>query len=150
MFALFFWLSMGGKGSKLPSFGQKSQFGPNLAVYGPKILIFVGVSKVLVPTEWKKPPRQLVRIVFWSGIGSNGPKRHDRHGLVELTYFDHPYSPNKQLLASRCCMVDVYNGYPDEREILSSEGAHRKRHCWADIKDMKRVCGVMFWCFAHF
>ena len=48
----------------MPIFGQKASFGPNLAVYGPKIGTHV--------TE--NPPRHLVLIVFWWGMGSNGPK----------------------------------------------------------------------------
>ena len=40
------WLSMGPNWPKIPIFGQeKVNFGPNLAVYGPKILIFSGVRK---------------------------------------------------------------------------------------------------------
>ena len=53
---------------------KNADFGPNLAVFGPKILIFTGVSKRFGTPTMEKPPRQLVRIVFWSGIRSNGPK----------------------------------------------------------------------------
>ena len=53
---------------------KNAYFGPNLAVFGPKILIFRGVSKSFGTQIMEKPPRQLVRIVFWSGMGSNGPK----------------------------------------------------------------------------
>ena len=49
-------------------------FGPNLAVFGPKILIFMWVSKSFGIHITEKTPRQLVRIVFRSGIGLNGPK----------------------------------------------------------------------------
>ena len=66
--AFFFWSGSKSNGPKMPIFG------PNLAVYGPKILIFMGVSKTFGTHITKKPPRQLVQIVFWSVIGSNGPK----------------------------------------------------------------------------
>ena len=56
---------------------KNADFGPNLAVFGPKILIFMGVSKKFWYQHNRKPPRQLVRIVFWSGIRSNGPKNAD-------------------------------------------------------------------------
>ena len=49
-------------------------FGPNLVVFGPKILIFMGVSKSFGTHIMEKPPRQLVRIDFWSGNRSNGTK----------------------------------------------------------------------------
>ena len=41
---------------------------------GQKILIHTRGSKSLDTHVTEKPPRQLVRIVFRSGIGSNGPK----------------------------------------------------------------------------
>ena len=53
---------------KKPTLGQIWPF------MGQKILIFKGVSKSF-GTHWtRKPHRQLVWIVFWSGIGSNGRK----------------------------------------------------------------------------
>ena len=52
---------------------KKNNFGQNLAVYWPTILITMGVSKSFGTHKTEKPPRQLVRIVFWSGIGSNEP-----------------------------------------------------------------------------
>ena len=54
---------------------KNADFGPNLAVFGPKILIFMGVSKSFGTTHNRKPPRQLVCFVSWSGLGSNGSKR---------------------------------------------------------------------------
>ena len=42
--------------------------------FGPKIQIFMGVSKGFGTHIMEKPPRQLVRIVFWSGVRSNGQK----------------------------------------------------------------------------
>ena len=41
---------------------------------GPKILIFMGLSKTFGTNIAEKPLSQLVQIVFWSGIGSNRPK----------------------------------------------------------------------------
>ena len=71
---IVYWSGMGPNGPKMPIFGQKSQFWANLAIYGPKILIFMWVSKSFGIHITEKPPRQLVRIVFRSGIGLNGPK----------------------------------------------------------------------------
>ena len=53
---------------------KKAYFGPNLAVFGTKFLIFMGVSKSFGTDITEKPPRHLVCIVFWSGMGPNGPK----------------------------------------------------------------------------
>ena len=53
---------------------QKCQFWTKFGLFGPKILILTGVSKSFGTNIMEKPPRQLVRIVFWSGIKSNGPK----------------------------------------------------------------------------
>ena len=39
-----------------------------------EIQIFMGVSKSFGTHITEKPPRQLVRILFWSRIGSKGPK----------------------------------------------------------------------------
>ena len=52
----------------------ESFYGPNLAIFEPKILIFTGVSKKFDTHSRIEPPTHLVRIVFWLGIGSNGPK----------------------------------------------------------------------------
>ena len=71
---IVYWSGMGPNGPKMPIFGQKSQFWANLAIYGPKILIFMWVSKSFGIHITEKPSRQLVRIVFRSGIGLNGPK----------------------------------------------------------------------------
>ena len=73
---LILWSAMGSNGPKMPIFGKKRvNFGPNLAINGPKILIFMGVSKSFGTHTTEKSSRQLVQIVFWSGIGSNGPKQ---------------------------------------------------------------------------
>ena len=51
---------------------KKTNFGPNLAIFGPKTLIFMGVSKSFGNHIMEKPPGQLLRIVFglaWEQIG---------------------------------------------------------------------------------
>ena len=57
-----------------PKMTKNAECWPNLAVFGPKILVFRGVRKSFGTQIMGKPPRQLVHIVFWSGIRSNGPK----------------------------------------------------------------------------
>ena len=55
-------------------FGRKKPISGQFVVYGPKIQIFMGVSKSFGNHIMEKPPRQLVLIVFWLGIRSNRPK----------------------------------------------------------------------------
>ena len=62
-----------GLGTKRANNAEKANFGPNLAIFGPKILIFMRVSKSF-GTNITETPMELVRIVFWSDIRSNGPK----------------------------------------------------------------------------
>ena len=71
---IVFWLGMGPNGPKMPIFGQKSQFWAKLSRFWPKILIFMGISKRFGTQITEEPPRQLFRIVYWSGMGPNGPK----------------------------------------------------------------------------
>ena len=55
---------------------KNAYFGPNLAVFGPKILIFRGASKSFGTWIMEKPPRQLVRIDFFgSSIATNESER---------------------------------------------------------------------------
>ena len=61
LICIIFWSATGSNGPKMPIFGKKANFGPNLAVYGPKILIFIGVSKNVGTSITEKPSRQLVR-----------------------------------------------------------------------------------------
>ena len=53
---------------------KNAYFGPNLAVFGQKILTFMGGGKSFGTNVTKKPPRHLVGNVYWSGVGSFGPK----------------------------------------------------------------------------
>ena len=53
---------------------QKCQFQAKLVIFGQKILIFTGEIKSFVPHITENPPRHLVRIVFWSGMGPNVQK----------------------------------------------------------------------------
>ena len=58
----------------LAQIDQNANFGPNLVVLGQKILISTGKIKSFVTHITENPPRHLVRIVFWSGIGQNVQK----------------------------------------------------------------------------
>ena len=74
LFALLFGRAfdkMGKKANICPKLTKNAYFGPILAVFGPKILIFMGVSKSFGTNITENPPRHLVHIVFWSGIGQN-------------------------------------------------------------------------------
>ena len=51
---------------------KNANFGPNLVVLVQKILIFTGEIKSFVPHITETPPRHVVRIGFWSGMGRNG------------------------------------------------------------------------------
>ena len=57
-----------------PKLTKTANFGPNLVVFGQKILIFTGEIQIFVTHITEKPPRHLVHIVFWSGIGQNVQK----------------------------------------------------------------------------
>ena len=58
-----------------PKSTKNANFGPNLVVFGQKILFFPGDSKSFDTHITEKPPRHLVCIVFWSGMAPNGPER---------------------------------------------------------------------------
>ena len=53
---------------------KNASFGPNLAIFGQKILFFTGEIKSFVTHITENPPRHLVHIVFWSGIGQKVQK----------------------------------------------------------------------------
>ena len=53
---------------------KNEDFGQNFAVLGSHILVFTGVSKSFGTHVTEKTPRQLVRIVFRSGVEPNEPK----------------------------------------------------------------------------
>ena len=55
----------------LAQIDQNANFGPNLVVFGHKILFFTGEIKIFVTYITENPSRHLVHIVFWSGIGKN-------------------------------------------------------------------------------
>ena len=54
-----------------PKLTKNANFGPNLVVFGQKILFFTGEIISFVTHITENPPRHLVHIVFWSGIGQN-------------------------------------------------------------------------------
>ena len=57
-----------------PKLTKNANFGPNLVVFGQKILFFTGEIKSFVTHITENPPRHLVHIVFWSGIGQKVQK----------------------------------------------------------------------------
>ena len=61
-------------GMAWPKKNKNAIFGPNLDFFGQKILIFTGEIKSFVTHITENPPRHLVHIVFWSGIGQNVKK----------------------------------------------------------------------------
>ena len=63
---------MGEKCQYLAKTTKNAYFWPNLAVFGPKILISKGGIKRFGTHIIENPTRHLVRIVFWSGMGPNG------------------------------------------------------------------------------
>ena len=59
-----------------PKLTKNANFGPNLVVFGQKILFFTGEIKSFVTNITINPPRHLVHILFWSDIGSNAQKNN--------------------------------------------------------------------------
>merc|ERR1712067_17985 len=57
-----------------PKSTKNAKFGPNLVVFGQKILFFTGEIKSFVAHITENPPKHPVHIVFWSGIGQNVQK----------------------------------------------------------------------------
>ena len=57
-----------------PAMDKNANFGPNWVVFGQKILFLTGEIKSIFTHITENPPRHLVRIVFWSGIGQNVQK----------------------------------------------------------------------------
>ena len=57
-----------------PKKNKNAIFGPNLDFFGQKILIFTGEIKSFVTHITENPPRHLVHIGFWLGIGQNVQK----------------------------------------------------------------------------
>ena len=52
-----------------PNRPKMPKFGPNLVVFGQKILFFTGEIKSFVTNITENPPRHIVHIGFWSVIG---------------------------------------------------------------------------------
>ena len=57
-----------------PKLTKNASFGPNLVVFGQKILFFTGEIKSFVTHITENPPGHLVRIVFWWGIEKKDKK----------------------------------------------------------------------------
>ena len=57
-----------------PAMDKNAKFGPNLVGFGQKILIITGEIKSFGTHIRENPPRHLVHIGFWSGIGQNVQK----------------------------------------------------------------------------
>ena len=57
-----------------PKMTKNANFGPNLVVFGQKILFFTGEIKSFVTHITENPPMHLVHIGLWSGIGQNVQK----------------------------------------------------------------------------
>ena len=51
---------------------KNAYFGPNLAVFGPKILIFMGVSKSFGTNITENHLGTSFALLFWSGMALNG------------------------------------------------------------------------------
>ena len=54
---------------------KNADFGPNLAVFGPKILIFMGVSKSFGTNITENHLDNLSALFYWSGLAPNGSER---------------------------------------------------------------------------
>ena len=57
-----------------PAMDKNANLGLNLVVFGQKIIFFTGELKSFVTHMTENPPRHLVHIGFWSGIGKNVQK----------------------------------------------------------------------------
>ena len=60
-------------GQKYQYLAKKANFGPNLTIFGPKILIFMGVNKSF-DTHITENHLATCLHCFLVGMGSNGPK----------------------------------------------------------------------------
>ena len=61
-------------GNIWPKMTKDADFGPNLVLLGQQILISTGKIKSFVTHITENPPRHLVHIGFWLGIGQNVQK----------------------------------------------------------------------------
>ena len=77
LFALLFGRAfdkMGKKANICPKLTKNAYFGPILAVFGPKILIFMGVSKSFGTNITENHLDNLSALFFGQAFRSNGPK----------------------------------------------------------------------------
>ena len=70
-----------------PKLTKNANFGPNLVVLGQKILFFTGEIKSFVTHITENPPRHLVHIVFWSGIGKIAKNGNIWPKMTKNVYF---------------------------------------------------------------
>ena len=87
-----------------PKMTKNANFGPNLVVFGQKILFFTGEIKSFVTHIKENPPRHLVYIVFWSGMepnGSNVPNAQNDHKCIFWAKFDRFWAKNANLNGSK-------------------------------------------------
>ena len=68
------WDEMSKKCQYLAQNNQKCIYWVKFGLFWAKNLNLTGGSKTFGTHVTEKPPRHLVRIVFWSAMGSNGPK----------------------------------------------------------------------------
>ena len=52
---------------------KNADSGPNLAVFGPKIQIFMQASKSFGTHTTEKPPWHSFALFYWPGMAPNGP-----------------------------------------------------------------------------
>merc|ERR1712211_165657 len=77
LFTLFLvghWTKCAKNGNIWPKMTKNADFGPNLAVFGPKSLIFMGLSKSFGTNITENHFVNLSAFFFWSRIRSSGPK----------------------------------------------------------------------------
>ena len=74
-FALFFWSGMAPNVPERPIFGLKCIFWVKMGRFLAKLPNFWGIELKCWYPHSRKPHRHLVRIVFWLGMGPNGPIR---------------------------------------------------------------------------
>ena len=71
---IVFWPAMRPNGPKMPIFGQKSQFWAHSAIFGPKILILMGVSKSFGTNITENHLDNLSALFFGQALDQMGQK----------------------------------------------------------------------------